>query len=289
MNIAFIGIGVMGESMARNLMKNGHSLSLYTRTAVKAHKLVTEGATLYDNIKGCVQNADAVITMVGFPRDVEEVYLSPSGILKSAKEGALVIDMTTTSPSLWTEIARKARGKGLRPLDAPVSGGDTGAKEGTLSIMAGGEKADFEAAYPLFECMGKRIVYAGKDGSGQHTKMANQIAIAGAVSGVAEAIRYSEKTGLDPRVTLDAISQGAAGSWQMSYNGVKMVNNDWAPGFFVKHFVKDLTIAMDESRNREFKLPVLKRVLKLYQNLVNHGKGDLGTQALIELYREQDQ
>ncbi len=288
MNIAFIGIGVMGEAMARNLMKNGHSLTLYTRTPKKAQALVLEGATLYDNVKGCAQSADAVITMVGFPQDVEEVYLGQNGILKSAREGALVIDMTTTSPSLWQEIARKARRKGLRPLDAPVSGGDKGAREGTLAIMAGGEQADFEAALPLFECMGKRIVYTGPDGTGQHTKMANQIAIAGAVSGVAEAIRYAEKTGLDTNKLMEAISQGAAGSWQLSNNGTKMLHNDMAPGFYTKHFVKDLAIALDESRNRNIKLPVLKRVLKLYQSLVKKGKGDLGTQALIELYREED-
>ncbi len=287
MNIAFIGIGVMGQSMARNLMKNGHLLTLYTRTASKAQKLVDEGAALCTSIKHCVEKADAVITIVGYPQDVEEVYLSGEGILKTAKPGAFIIDMTTTSPSLWADIAKRARRKNLRPLDAPVSGGDTGAREGTLAIMVGGEKADFDAALPIFECMGKRIVYTGKDGNGQHTKMANQIAIAGAVSGVAEAIRYGEKSGLDTGVMLEAISSGAAGSWQMSNNGPKMIRNDTAPGFFIKHFVKDLAIAMDECRNRELKLPILKRVLKLYQHLVKQGKGDLGTQALIDLYRDE--
>ena len=286
MTIAFIGIGVMGISMARNLMKQGHSLRVYTRTAVKAAPLVAEGALQFDNIKDCVRGAQAVITIVGYPRDVEEVYLLPGGILESAEPGALVIDMTTTSPALWQHIAARAREKGLRPLDAPVSGGDNGAKAGTLAIMVGGEQADFDAAKPLFECMGKTIILEGHDGAGQHTKMANQIAIAGAISGVAEAIRYAESAGLDLTRMLDTISTGAAASWQLDNNGRKMVAADYAPGFFIKHFIKDLAISREEGRNRKLKLPVLKQTLKMYRMLEKQGKGDLGTQALIDLYRE---
>ena len=288
MDISFIGIGVMGISMARNLMKNGHSVRAYTRTRSKALPLAEEGAVLCDSIADCVRDAEAVITIVGYPKDVEEVYLGEGGILDSAKKGALVIDMTTTSPALWQNIARLARQKGLHPLDAPVSGGDNGAKAGTLAIMVGGEAADFEAAKPLFECMGKTIVLVGGDGAGQHTKMANQIAIAGAVAGVAEAIRYGEEAGLDLTRMLDTISTGAAGSWQMSNNGSKMVSKDQAPGFYIKHFVKDLKIARDESKERELKLPILKKVLKMYQEMEDQDQGDLGTQALIDWYRGQD-
>ena len=285
MTIAFIGIGVMGISMARNLMKQGHKLRVYTRTASKAAPLVSEGAEQFDNIRDCVQGAEAVITIVGFPKDVEQVYLHKGGILDSAQKGALVIDMTTTSPKLWEGIAKKAREKGLRPLDAPVSGGDSGAKAGTLAIMVGGLEEDFKAAYPLFEAMGKNIILEGGDGAGQHTKMTNQIALAGCLTGVAEAIRYGEAAGLDLTLMLDTISTGAAGSWQMSNNGRKMVSGDNAPGFFIKHFIKDLAIAQEECEQRELNLPILKKTLKMYQKMEEDGKGDLGTQALIDLYR----
>ncbi len=285
MTVAFIGIGVMGLSMARNLMKGGHSLKVYTRTAEKAAPLVEEGAQLYDSIAGCAADCGAVITMVGFPRDVEEVYLSRGGILDSAKKGALVIDMTTTSPVLWRHIAVLARARGLRPLDAPVSGGDSGARDAALTVMAGGNEEDFTAALPLFQLMGRNIVYQGPDGSGQHAKMANQIAIAGAVSGVAEAIRYAEVNGLDLNQVMSAISAGAAGSWQLSNNGARMVSGDDRPGFYIKHFVKDLRIALEESEGKGLKLPVLKRTLKHYIRMEKDGLGDLGTQALIKVYR----
>ena len=286
MTIAFIGIGVMGISMARNLMKEGHTLRVYTRTASKAAPLVQEGAQQFDNIADCVLGAEAVITIVGYPKDVEQVYLHPGGILDSAQGGALLIDMTTTSPALWQRIAKDARAKGFRPLDAPVSGGDNGARAGTLAIMVGGEQADFDAALPLFECMGTTIILEGADGAGQHTKMANQIAIAGAVAGVAEAIRYGEAAGLNLTTMLDTISSGAAGSWQMNNNGRKMVSGDKAPGFFIKHFIKDLAISKEEGKQRGLKLPILNKTLKMYQEMEEQGKGDLGTQALIDLYRD---
>jgi len=286
MNVAFIGTGVMGLSMARNLMKHGHTLKVYNRTAEKTRPLAEEGAQAAGSVAECVAGCEAVITIVGFPQDVEEVYLGADGVVDKAEKGALVIDMTTTSPALWQDIARLARKRGLRPLDAPVSGGDTGAKAATLAIMVGGEAEDFEAARPLFECMGKNIVHEGGDGSGQHTKMANQIAIAGTVAGVAEAIRYGEAAGLDLKKMLDTISTGAAGSWQMSNNGSKMVSGDEAPGFFIKHYVKDLRIARQESKTRSLKLPVAKRVLKMYEELEEQGQGGLGTQAVIRAYRK---
>ncbi len=286
MKVAFIGIGVMGLSMARNLMKNGHELQVYTRTASKAQPLVEEGARLFDSIRACVQGAQAVITIVGYPKDVEEVYLSQGGILDSADPGALVIDMTTTSPVLWQNIARQARERGLKPLDAPVSGGDIGARDARLAIMVGGRQEDFEEARPLFACMGQNIILEGGDGAGQHTKMANQIAIAGTVAGVAEAIRYAEAAGLDLTRMLDAIATGAAASFQLDTNGRKMVSGDMAPGFYIKHFIKDLAIAREESKQRGLKLPILKKTLGLYKQLEEAGQGDLGTQALIDRYRD---
>ncbi len=189
MKIGFIGIGVMGESMARHLMEKGHSLTVYNRTKSKADRLLAEGAVWAESAGACAKDQDAVITIVGFPKDVEEVYLAAGGILDSARPGAYLIDMTTTSPALWQRIAAVAKQRGLRPLDAPVSGGDSGARNATLSIMVGGDEADFEACRPLFEAMGKSIMLTGGPGCGQHTKMANQIAIAGCVAGVAEAIR----------------------------------------------------------------------------------------------------
>lgn len=285
MKIGFIGIGVMGESMARHLMQKGHGLTVFNRTKAKAETLLKEGAAWAESAGACASEQDAVITIVGFPSDVEEVYLGQGGIVENAKPGAFLIDMTTTSPALWQRIAQAAVERGMRPLDAPVSGGDTGARNATLSIMVGGEKADFDACLPLFECMGRNIVLTGGAGCGQHTKMANQIAIAGAVAGVAEAIRYGEACGLNPRNMLSCISAGAAGSWQMSNNGPKMIEGDYAPGFFIKHFIKDMRIAAEEAESHAAWLPVMDQVLTLYEELMDHGKGDLGTQAIIESYR----
>ncbi len=287
MKIAFIGTGVMGLPMAGHLMAAGHEVNVYTRTASKAAPLTEKGARAFDAIGPCVCDREVVITMVGFPKDVEEVYLGENGILANAPAGALVIDMTTTSPALWQRIAKLAREKGLRPLDAPVSGGDSGARNATLAIMVGGEEADFQAAYPLFEKMGKTIIHEGGDGAGQHTKMANQIAIAGAVTGVAEAVRYGQAAGLDLTRMLDTISTGAAGSWQMSNNGPKMVSGDYAPGFFIKHYVKDLRIAREEAKQKNLKLPILKKALKMYRDMEEKGQGELGTQAIIEQYKEE--
>lgn len=285
MKLAFIGIGVMGSPMAGHLMAAGHEVRVFTRTQSKAQSLVDKGAQWCGTIGECVKGCEAVITMVGFPKDVEQVYLGEGGILENAQPPALLIDMTTTSPLLWQDIAKKARAKGFRPLDAPVSGGDSGAIAGTLSIMVGGRPEDFEAARPLFEKMGKTILHEGDDGAGQHTKMANQLAIAGAVSGVAEAIRYGEAAGLDLTLMLDTISAGAAGSWQMSNNGRKMVAGDNAPGFFIKHFVKDLKIALQESQSRGLNLPILEKTLERYIKMEENGLGELGTQAIIDSYR----
>lgn len=286
MDIGFIGIGVMGESMARHLLRAGHSLTVYNRTKSKAEKLLGEGAAWAESAGACARGQDVVITIVGFPKDVEEVYLGEGGILQNAKPGATLIDMTTTSPALWQRIAAEAQKRGLHPLDAPVSGGDSGARNATLSIMVGGAQEDFEAMRPLFACMGKSITLTGRPGCGQHTKMANQIAIAGCVAGVAEAIRYGEAGGLDIGNMLGCISAGAAGSWQMSNNGPKMAAGDYAPGFFIKHFIKDMRIAVEEAEKSGASLPVLAQVLSMYEGMQARGQGDLGTQAIIEAYRK---
>ena len=286
-NIGFIGVGVMGKSMVRNLMKNGFALAIYTRTKSKALDVIEEGALWCDTIADCVQNADVVITMVGYPKDVEEVYFGEKGILEHAKRGSCVLDMTTTSPKLSRRIYETAKGKGLRALDAPVSGGDTGAKNGTLSIMVGGDKDVYETYHPVFRALGNNIVYEGPAGSGQHTKMANQIAIAGTIAGVCEAISYAKKVGLDVQTMLDSIRTGAAGSWQMTNLAPRIMKGDFAPGFFIKHFIKDMKIAAEEAVDVDLHLKVLNDVLGIYEDLAdNMDLGDLGTQALIRHYEK---
>lgn len=283
--IGFVGTGVMGSSMVLNLIKHGYELSVYNRTKSKADACIAAGAKWCDTVAECAKDKDVVITIVGFPKDVEEVYFGENGILNAAKKGAYVIDMTTTSPMLSEKIYKAAAEKGIYALDAPVSGGDTGAKNGTLAIMVGGDKAAFDECMPVFEAMGNNIRYEGKAGNGQHVKMANQIAIAGAVSGVAEAVRYAMAMGVDVDTMLDTISNGAAGSWQMSNNGPKMAKEDYAPGFYIKHFIKDMKIAIECAETKGVTLDVLKQVCDEYVQLENDGKGDLGTQAIIEYYK----
>lgn len=288
MRIAFIGTGVMGGAMAKNLMDGGHTLSVYTRTKAKAEALIAAGARWNDTIADCVADAQVVITMVGFPKDVEAVYLGAGGIVESAPEGAVLIDMTTTSPALSKRIYAAAKDAGLSALDAPVSGGDSGAQKGTLSIMAGGDREVFDAMVPVFEAMGSSIIYEGGAGTGQHTKMANQIAIAGAISGVCEAIAYGRKTGLDLNTMLDSIGAGAAGSWQMANLAPKMLAGDYAPGFYIKHIIKDLKIADEEARSRSLELDVLEDALHMYETLADRNLGELGTQALIRYFDEPE-
>ncbi|MCG3672433.1 NAD(P)-dependent oxidoreductase [Aliarcobacter butzleri] len=278
--IAFIGVGVMGKFMVSNLLKNGFEVSIYVRNKAKVEDSIKEGAIFCETIKECVQNKDAIITIVGYPKDVEEVYLSQEGIINSASQNSYLIDMTTTTPTLSVKIHEEAKKKNLKALDAPVSGGDIGAKNATLSIMVGGEKEDFEACKKLFEAMGKTIVYAGNAGSGQHTKMANQIAIAGVMAGVSEAIAYGKKMGLDIPTMLDSISNGAAQSFHLTNNAPKMYKREFEPGFYIKHMVKDLKIANQEMPN----LKVLKDVLEIYETLEKNGDGDLGTQAICKYY-----
>lgn len=282
--IGFIGVGIMGKSMVRNLMKAGFELHIYARNKAKTADVVEEGAIFHDSIKSCVEGCEAVITIVGFPRDVEEVYFEEGNILDSADEGAYLIDMTTTSPQIAEKIYEEGKKKGFHVLDAPVTGGDMGAKNGTLSILVGGDQADYEACLPLFEAMGTNINYQGKAGLGQHCKMTNQIMIAGTLSGVCEALTYAKAKGLDLQTVLKSVSTGAAGSKQLDTFGPKILEEDYAPGFFMKHFIKDMKLALIEANISELNLGVLSQVLSNYEELEADGYGDLGTQALIKYY-----
>ena len=282
--IGFIGLGIMGKSMTRNLMKAGFELHIFARSRAKVEDVISEGAQFHETIAGCVKGCDAVITIVGFPRDVEEVYFAKGNILDSAEKGTTLIDMTTTSPALAEKIYAEGTKKGFHVMDAPVTGGDTGAKNATLSILVGGDKADFDACLPLFRAMGTNINYQGKAGCGQHAKLANQIMIAGALSGVCEALSYARAKGLDLGVLLKSVSTGAAGSRQLDAFGPKILEGDFAPGFFMKHFIKDMSLADGEARDSGLQLEVLQAALKNYRELEAQGLGDLGTQALIKHY-----
>ena len=282
MKIGFIGVGVMGGPMVLNLMKKGFDVSVYSRTKAKAEAVVAAGAHWCDTVAEAARGRDAVITIVGYPKDVEEVYFGEGGIIANADKGTVLIDMTTTSPKLSQRIYAEAAAAGLPALDAPVSGGDVGAQKGTLAIMVGGDREVFDRMVPVFEAMGTNIRYQGAAGNGQHTKMANQIAITGCIASVCEAIAYAKGCGLDPQDMFNAISTGAAGSWQMTNNGQKIIDGNFAPGFFVKHFIKDMNIAIDESDARALNLEVLHLVRDKYEALAAQGWENDGTQALIK-------
>lgn len=285
--VGFIGVGIMGKSMVRNLMKAGYELHIFARTRAKVEDVIGEGAVFHESIAECVRDCEAVITIVGFPKDVEEVYFEGGNILDSAMPGAYLIDMTTTSPMIAEKIYEEGTKKGFHVLDAPVTGGDTGAKAGTLSILVGGEKEDYEACMPLFEAMGTNINYQGKAGCGQHAKLANQIMIAGTLSGVCEALTYAKAKGLDLETVLNSVSTGAAGSKQLDTFGPKILEGDYAPGFFMKHFIKDMKLALTEANRSNLSLDVLSQVLANYELLEAEGYGELGTQALIKYYEEE--
>lgn len=283
-NVGFIGAGVMGKSMIRNLMKKGFQVTVYSRTKSKAEDIIAEGAIWRDSATECAKGQDVIITIVGFPKDVEETYFGEKGIIANSEDNAILIDMTTSSPKLAAKIYDEAKAAGKHALDAPVSGGDSGAKAGTLSIMVGGDKDIFEQAMPVFEAMGTNIIYEGAAGCGQHTKMANQIALTGCIAGVCEAITYARKTGLDIQTMLDSISAGAAGSWQMSNMAPRMLKGDFDPGFFIKHYIKDMNIATEEAHEAGADLSISEAVLAIYKDLEAKGLGDLGTQALLKHY-----
>ncbi|RST58751.1 NAD(P)-dependent oxidoreductase [Siminovitchia terrae] len=282
--IGFIGIGVMGNSMVRNLMANGYPVFIYTRTKEKAEGLVAEGASWKASPKEIAEEADIIITMVGYPHDVETVYFGDNGIFAGAGKGKVLIDMTTSTPTLAKQIFEEAKNHEMDALDAPVSGGDIGAKNGTLSIMVGGTEKVFNEIHPVFSVLGNNIVFQGEAGAGQHTKMCNQIAIACNMIGVTEALVYARKAGLDPEKMLASISTGAAGSWSMSNLLPRVLKEDYSPGFFIKHFIKDMGIALEEAKKMELELPGLALAEKLYQSLAGKGEEDSGTQALIKYW-----
>ena len=284
--ISWIGVGIMGKAMVRNLMKAGYKVHIYARHSEKVADVISEGAVPHGSIAECAKASEVVITMVGFPKDVEEVYFAPGNILDSAAKGMTLIDMTTTSPTLAQRIYQEGAARGLRVLDAPVTGGDSGARAGTLSILVGGDQADFDACLPIFQAMGTNITYFGPAGCGQHAKMANQIMIAGALSGVCEALTYAKAEGLDGNTLLGAVSTGAAGSKQLDFQGKKILTGDFAPGFFMKHFVKDMRLAEEEAENAGLDLNVLQQALSNCQSLIDRGCGDLGNQALIKFYEK---
>ncbi len=284
--IAFIGVGIMGKSMVCNLMKAEFELHIFARTRAKVEDVIGEGAIFHETIADCVKDCDAVITIVGFPQDVEEVYFAEGNIMDSAKAGTYLIDMTTTSPTLALRLYEEGTTKGFRVLDAPVTGGDVGAKNGTLSILVGGDKADYEACVPIFRAMGTNVNYQGTASCGQHAKLANQIMIAGALSGVCEALTYARAKGLDLQVVLNSLATGAAGSRQLDLFWPKIMVEDYAPGFFAKHFIKDMKLALEEAAQDGITLEVLSQALKNYRELEDAGYGDCGTQVLIKHYEK---
>ncbi|MGF7047871.1 3-hydroxyisobutyrate dehydrogenase [Paenibacillus sp. DS2015] len=284
--VGFIGTGVMGKSMAKHIQNAGYALHVYTRTPSKAEELIKEGAVWHDTVAKLADVCDVVITIVGYPKDVEEVYLGADGLVANAKSGAYLIDMTTSSPQLAERIYEASVTKGLHALDAPVSGGDIGARNGKLSIMVGGDSGDFEAVRPLFELMGGNIVLQGKAGAGQHTKMCNQIAIAANMMGVCEALAYAKTSGLDANTVLKSIETGAAGSWSLSNLGPRMIAGDDEPGFYVKHFIKDMGIALAAAKEMGLDTPALALSESLYKELADKGYEDKGTQALFKHWIE---
>ncbi|MBC1320795.1 NAD(P)-dependent oxidoreductase [Listeria welshimeri] len=283
--IGFVGTGVMGSSMASHLLEAGYDVFIYTRTKSKAEELLTKGAKWIDTPQALAKKVDILISMVGYPKDVEELYLGQNGFLENLSAGAVAIDMTTSSPVLAKKIAEAFREKGIGALDAPVSGGDIGAKNGTLAIMVGGAEDVFLKVKPIFEILGSSVILQGDAGAGQHTKMVNQIAIASNMIGVTEAIIYAEAAGLNPARVLESISGGAAGSWSLSNLIPRVLQDDFSPGFFIKHFIKDMGIALSEAKQMGLELPGLSLAEKMYQTLADQGLSEEGTQALIKYYR----
>jgi 3-hydroxyisobutyrate dehydrogenase len=285
--IGFVGTGVMGSAMAGHLLDAGYRVRVHNRTREKAASLVERGAVWCETAGDAADSADAVVSIVGYPADVERIYLGEGGIVERARTGALIIDMTTSTPSLAVRIAAAASARGVRALDAPVSGGDVGARDAKLTIMVGGDAAAFADAEPMLRVMGPNVVLQGGPGAGQHTKMANQIAIADTIVGVCESLAYAEAAGLDPARVLESIGAGSAGSWQLANYAPRMLSGDFAPGFFVKHFIKDMRIARDEAAAMGISLPGLLLALDLFEELARAGHEDRGIHALYLLYRER--
>jgi len=284
--IGWVGTGVMGNAMCQHLMAAGYKATIYTRTKSKAQNLINKGAFWVNNPREVAENVPIVFTMVSLPADVQNVIFSQNGILNGLQEGSIIVDMTTSSPQLAVEIYNQARKKGIASLDAPVSGGDIGAKNATLSIMIGGDKEVFGKVLPIFNLMGKNITYMGNCGSGQHTKMANQIHIATTMVGAVESLLYAYKAGLDLNEVINAIGSGAAGSWTINNLGPRIIKRNFDPGFFIDHFVKDMGIALDEAKRMHLSLPGLFLAHQFYLAAQAYGYGKLGTQALALIFEK---
>jgi len=278
-----VGIGVMGKSMCGHLLKTGYAISLTTRTREKAAELLSAGAAWCATPREVAERSDVIFSMVGFPSEVEEVFLGDDGILAGAHRGALVCDMSTSEPCLAIRIHQRAESRGVGCLDAPVSGGDVGAREARLAIMVGGEKAAFDRALPLFQKMGETIALMGGPGAGQHTKVANQVAIAGTMIGTVEALLYAKTAGLGMDAVIDIIGKGAAASWSLNNLGRRIAKGDFAPGFYIKHFVKDMGIALQEARRMKLAMPGLSLVSQFYVAAQGQGLENLGTQGLFKI------
>lgn len=282
--IGFIGTGVMGKSMAQHLLNAGHPLHVYNRTKEKAASLIESGAIWEDSVASLAKHVDVVITIIGAPKDVEEVYFGADGLIENVKPHTYLIDMTTSSPKLAQQIYSAAKEKDLYALDAPVSGGDVGAQQAKLAIMVGGDQAAFAEMLPIFQVMGENIQLLGEAGAGQHTKMVNQITIAPMMVGLCEAIMYMKKASLDPQKVLDTISTGAAGSWTLENYTPRILAGDLDPGFAIKHYIKDLKIALQSAQEMELDTPGLKLALEMYEKLAAKGEGETGIHGLIKYY-----
>ncbi|GKU78723.1 NAD(P)-dependent oxidoreductase [Paenibacillus sp. L3-i20] len=283
--VGFIGTGVMGSSMARNIALAGYELHIYSRTKSKANELIEQGMLWHDHYRELAEQCDVVITIVGYPSDVEAIYFGEGGLISSAKQGAILIDMTTSSPALAVRIYEEAKARDVYALDAPVSGGDIGARNAALSIMVGGDRHAFQAALPIFEQMGKGILLQGGPGAGQHTKMANQIAIASNMIGVCEALVYAKNAGLDLDTVLQSIGSGAAGSWSLTNLAPRIIAGNYEPGFYVKHFIKDMGIALDAAEEMNITLPGLALAREMYNKIADAGLGEKGTHALYQAWK----
>jgi 3-hydroxyisobutyrate dehydrogenase len=286
--VGFIGLGIMGKSMAGHLLTGGHELHVFSRTRAKAEDLLAKGAMWHTTPSEIASICDVVITMVGYPHDVEALYLGADGLIARTQRGSILIDMTTSSPSLAQRVAEAGLEHGCHVLDAPVSGGDVGARNAKLAIMVGGDPAALERVMPLLALMGSNIVHQGAAGAGQHTKMANRIAIASTMMAVSESLAYAKHAGLDAKRVLSVIGTGAAASFLLNNLGPKMLDGDFAPGFFVRHFLKDMEIAIAEADRMELMLPGLTQAKTLYSRLIEGGFEDEGTQALFRLYAGVD-
>lgn len=286
--IGWIGTGVMGKSMCAHLLNAGYKIFVYNRTKAKAEDLINNGAVWCSNPKEIAEKSDIIFTIVGFPKDVEEVYLGDNGVLKGAQQGSIIVDMTTSEPSLAQHIFEQAKLLGISSIDAPVSGGDVGAKQGTLAIMAGGDKETYEKVLPLFQLMGKNIAYMGKAGAGQHTKMSNQILIASTMIGVVESLLYAYKAGNDLQEVINVIGKGAAGCWSINNLGPRIVNKNFDPGFFIKHFIKDMGIALKEAKAMSLSLPGLALAYQFYIAAEALGLENLGTHGLYKVFAKMN-